>query len=155
MRLGVSAPVFLRRASHEGWLQRQLRRRRALTLSFSRTRSRTQWTRFQFESRYRRCKRESDLTVVFSLRSRGEPNFRTRSSSIFSVFLPRSFSLSVFLVRNVNPHIYPRIRPFVLNACKFSDPNTHREIAAGGVRDVTWHERHAYISRRENVRPGT
>lgn len=44
-------------------------------------------------------------------------------------------------------HIYPRIRPFALNACKFSDPNTHREIAAGNVRDVTWHGRHAYISR--------
>lgn len=32
-----------------------------------------------------------------------------------------------------------------LNACRFSDPDTHREITAGGVRDMTWHGRHAYI----------
>ncbi|TGZ48214.1 Uncharacterized protein DBV15_09366 [Temnothorax longispinosus] len=36
---------------------------------------------------------------------------------------------------------------------KITDPDTHREIAAGGVRDMTWHGRHAYISRRENARP--
>lgn len=64
------------------------------------------------------------------------------------------YSLSLSLPHLPWIQIYPRIiRPFALNACKFSDPDTHREIAAGGVGDVTWHGRHAYISRRENVRP--
>jgi len=94
-------------------------------------------TRERFNGGFR-----SDAATVFSpsdeLGTRNESNLCARS-----IRLIHSFSL-FFLSHLPWIHIYPRIiRPFVLNACMFSDPDTHREIAAGGVRDVTWHGRHA------------
>lgn len=136
-RLGVSAPVF-RGARLTRGSQRSHEEKEGFTLpggrGFFHSHNRRDFIRRQVEVTRTRERFNGGLGPFPLPRTNGwggeeeeerEGRIELTLTS-FSLIYRESTFIRVLFVRS-------------LNARKFSDPDTHREIAAGGVRDMTWH----------------